>query len=609
MAVALPELARTGQLLKQPLAFLDKPAAMYLLTDGLRSSSAASEFCAKRFHAQFLPRLSGRATELEDHEILTIVTEAVESLDHALLESSARYSGCGFALALILGRRLVIGTIGDCRVVLCRPSAQERAKDPWQARTFPSVTKDVAEREGRRLLLAQAPLDVDTTSCLRATSAAAEELATLETERERILVRVARAANPFAVLGTTNEAHSGVVAVRQALERFEELAHPSKVTDNLHQLAIRCHMRMLEAATAVEKMLGMDVYVTQLLAELCNLMDEENGIPSPKRSAALLGVEPGCGEVAAQAAIDRRYRAVISHLAAASPENSAHGFRILSEVADAVARPAAPVIWTPPPGSRAASVTRAMGFRDLKRPRHLMGNEATLEVARLEAGRNCLLLLTDGARGIGPERLGEIATLHRDRPRAACLRITNEAVSFNGDEAVGAIAVYVNVTDEVMEAGTSNAASSGTAAAKHIDSKKRKATEVLGPVGKEPGKPARIRIAHILLKYAGLSEVDAQARRSTSAGRLQADAERMLLELLESLQRGDAKDLTTRFAATCREKSDCKSALNTPHADLGWINPGQLSKELDVTAFELQVGGLSDILLTPRGAHILYRLA
>ena len=37
---------------------------------------------------------------------------------------------------------------------------------------------------------------------------------------------------------------------------------------------------------------GMDVYVTQILAELYYLIDEEGGIPSPKRAAALLG-EPG----------------------------------------------------------------------------------------------------------------------------------------------------------------------------------------------------------------------------------------------------------------------------------------------------------------------------
>ena len=34
---------------------------------------------------------------------------------------------------------------------------------------------------------------------------------------------------------------------------------------------------------------GMDVYVTQILAELYYLIDEEGGIPSSKRAAALLG--------------------------------------------------------------------------------------------------------------------------------------------------------------------------------------------------------------------------------------------------------------------------------------------------------------------------------
>ena len=93
----------------------------------------------------------------------------------------------------------------------------------------------------------------------------------------------------------------------------------------------------------------MDVYVTQILAELYYLIDEEGGIPSPKRAAALLGaaaccaavgsssvlpsemrftlsgrfvfsagVEPGCGEAAAQAGIDRRYRALLAQLAAVS---------------------------------------------------------------------------------------------------------------------------------------------------------------------------------------------------------------------------------------------------------------------------------------------------
>lgn len=110
LAVALVDLPRTAQALKQPVPFIDKPASLFVMVDGLRSSSVASEFCAKRFHSQILPRLSCRSDPLEDHELVAIVQDSLESLDFALLESTARYSGCGLAVALLMGRRLVVDT-------------------------------------------------------------------------------------------------------------------------------------------------------------------------------------------------------------------------------------------------------------------------------------------------------------------------------------------------------------------------------------------------------------------------------------------------------------------------------------------------------------------
>ena len=80
MAVILPELSRTASLLKQclgaisanirfssetrsfccprPLPFMDKPAALFLLVDGLRQSNLSAEWCARRLHTHLLPRLS-----------------------------------------------------------------------------------------------------------------------------------------------------------------------------------------------------------------------------------------------------------------------------------------------------------------------------------------------------------------------------------------------------------------------------------------------------------------------------------------------------------------------------------------------------------------------
>merc|ERR1712176_1752299 len=98
---------------------------------------------------------------------------------------------------------------------------------------------------------------------------------------------------------------------------------------------------------------------------------------------------------------------------------------------------------------------------------------------------------------------------------------------------------------------------------------------------KEPGKPAKTRVAHILLKVQGVLDSDAQARRPAPAGRTQQDAERELLAILDELASLESKAVGARFAAAARERSDCKSALNTPHSDLGWVNPGQYGKEFD----------------------------
>ena len=86
----------------------------------------------------------------------------------------------------------------------------------------------------------------------------------------------------------------------------------------------------------------------------------------------LQGVEPGCGEAAAQAGIDRRFRALMTQLAQVSrldgtkrpnatvfghcmacangvegPSHAQRGLRILAELADAAARAVAAAPWVP----------------------------------------------------------------------------------------------------------------------------------------------------------------------------------------------------------------------------------------------------------------------
>ncbi|CAE8726147.1 unnamed protein product [Polarella glacialis] len=599
------------------MPFIEKPASLFVLVDGLRSNTAAAEFCAKRFHSQILPKLSCRWDPLEDHELLAIINESLEALDHALLESSARYAGCSIALALLLGRRLIVGTLGSCRAVLSRrltgplQQAKGAAKPTqWQPRTLASGengrTPQVAAAERRRLLSAKSPLDFEAARCLHAASASSEALASQPGDAERIILRVNRAAHPFAALGLTAVGTQGGVPVaRQALADCEELLAPAKANPALRAAAEAASARVKEAAAEVEAIMSMDMYVTQLLAELYYLIDEENGIPSPKRAAAMLGVQPGCGEAAAQAGIDRRYRALFSQLAAVSPDHARRSFRILDELADAASRPvASPAFWMPS-GDRSTSVTRALGFRDMKRQRPLVGLELSTEILRLEDGAYCLMLLTDGARSVSEARLGEIASVHGGRPKAACLRIATEGAPGAPGEAVGTISIFLEVGEGAE--GSSKASTEAAAKALQPDAKKRK-VETINPGGKR-----RVRVSSLLLKFEGVGVSDSLARRKAPPGRTQADAERELLQVLEALhaepKEGEAKDLPHRFAAKCSELSDCKSATNKPHADLGWTNEGQFGKEFDAATFDLQVGCLSDIAITPRGAHIFYRLA
>lgn len=605
LAVALVDLPRTAQALKQPVPFIDKPASLFVMVDGLRSSSVASEFCAKRFHSQILPRLSCRSDPLEDHELVAIVQDSLESLDFALLESTARYSGCGLAVALLMGRRLVVGTLGDCRVFLCTRTSP--AKDSTAKRPVGWAALQLASGEDARAASAKRPSSdawhspLEPSGPLRASSASPELLASQPNDVERALLRIDAAAHPFAALGLSVAAcQGGISSLRQAVADCEAVLTPALSTEDGRQdRARRALSRVREAAAEVESFMGMDVYVTQILAELYYLIDEEGGIPSPKRAAALLGVEPGCGEAAAQAGIDRRYRALLAQLAAVSPSHSQRAFRVLAELADAAARASTPPLWIPS-GDRSVRVTRALGFRDLKRPRPLVGLELSSEIVRLDDGPQLLALLSDGARGLSEQRLAEVAAVHRSRPKAASMRIAADAASSAPPgEAVGVIAAALQVGTETE--------SNPAADAKGPEAKKRKVEHVT------PGGKRKVRVASLLLKYAGVSEADSYARRKAPANRSQVDAEKQLLQVLEALSQdaktGEAKDLGLRFAAKCEALSDCKSATNKPHADLGWVLEGQFGKEFDAVAFDLDVGGLSDIFTTARGVQIMYRLA
>eukprot|EP00439_Symbiodinium_sp_Y106_P086652 s2_g34.t3 len=619
MAVILPELSRTASLLKQPLPFMDKPAALFLLVDGLRQSNLAAEWCAKRLHTHLLPRLSAYHSEPEDSELVAVVKEALEHLDNALLESPARYAGCCLALALLLGRRLIICSMGGCRAVVCSPPAPPEepvakkgvaTRSAWSCRAveggLPGHTKlEVTASQRRRRAEAYGPLDFEGRPGdeLQAASASQEMLAKEPSDRDRAVRRALRAAHPYAALGLSLAEAVAAGAGKKAVEAFETLLGPGK--GDLKTESARS--RVKAAGEAIDRMLAQDIFGAQQLAELFYIMDEEGGIVSQQRAAALLALAPGCGEAVANGAVQVRYQAVLSGLAAFCPQDASRGWEILREVMDAAARPATP-LWTPPPSSRGVEVASALGLRDLKRPRRLVGLEFSAEIFRIEPGSSCcMLLLTDGGNDITAAQISEAVAEHQGRPKAVATQLAaachKPGSSKEGSESpsLGILTAFFSLKapEEAPQPAENEA-----------DTKKRKAPEkeVAVVVGPQPGggMPNRIRVAHILMKWESLTAHDSNARRAARKGRTQADAEKELLKLLQVLNAlphgtpAEGKKLSAKFAELCKAHSDCNSANSGHMADLGWIVPGQSDKDFEAAAFDLPVGAISDIVISQR---------
>lgn len=105
--------------------------------------------------------------------------------------------------------------------------------------------------------------------------------------------------------------------------------------------------------------------------------------------------------------------------------------------------------------------------------------------------------------------------------------------------------------------------------------------------------PNQVKASHILLMYQGSS-------RST-ATRSKAEALTQIQAIKQQLDGG------ADFAALARKHSDCPSARDG--GDLGSFGRGQMVKEFETTAFGLPVDGVSDVIETPFGFHIIRRTA
>ncbi|CAK0855544.1 unnamed protein product, partial [Prorocentrum cordatum] len=355
MAVLLPELHKTGLVLKQPLEFLDRPAALFVLCDGLRGSGAAAEFCARRLHALLLPRLGERATEWEDFELAGILQESVEALDRLLLDAPARFAGCGLAVALLTGRRLVVGALGATRCLLCTAPEDAGARGAkataagWACRLLAGGPEHTAADRGECLRVASTGgplLGAVGGGLLHPRSAPQACLEAMADEQERELLRVSRATSPFAALGlAAAELQEGPAGVRRIFRKRSLAVHPDKVAEASRARSVAAFAKLEAACSAVEAILQVDASAAALVAELFAAQDSGSPEADPAAAARLLGLGEGCGAAAAKEAA-RRFLEPLGLLQDVCPQLVRQALRILEGAEAAVAR-GVPALWTP----------------------------------------------------------------------------------------------------------------------------------------------------------------------------------------------------------------------------------------------------------------------
>ena len=101
----------------------------------------------------------------------------------------------------------------------------------------------------------------------------------------------------------------------------------------------------------------------------------------------------------------------------------------------------------------------------------------------------------------------------------------------------------------------------------------------------------QVRASHILLMYKG-------SERST-ATRSKEEAQSQIGEIKTQLDGG------ADFAQLAAQHSDCPSGRKG--GDLGAFGRGQMVGPFEDAAFGLPVGGVSGVLETPFGYHIIHR--
>ncbi|CAE7860642.1 PIN1, partial [Symbiodinium microadriaticum] len=574
-AVILNDVTKIARLaLKLPLSFVDRPASAFALFYGVRNADAA-QWCAENFHKKLLPRLAEKIHVFTTEDLQGVLEATLRDLDGELLSgpgsACSPYSGCSALLALLLGNRLVMSGVGDCRVVLLEGEGKAASATPLLEKAAGLEESEEQQRFWKAggmvsngLLYHQQPEQLDDVH------------------------RILSAPNVFDVLLADSE-EIDEKQVKAAYRRWALRVHPDKQTgaecDADRRAFGLAFARLEESREKLEAMIAEDV---ESCRELRRVLRAE--VATRAGAAALLGVDKAAAtdsiieEVAKEAErAAKELKRKISKMEVVAPD-----FRQAEAICDeAVKTVSRPMAAEALPRSEAllregAQSSRALGLRDLRFPRPLVLMEPKSVSYMLSTNASVRFALLCGATAsLSDESLTRAAAAHSRRPKASVL-VFNALSDASTPSSPVANASSASVCISVRRSGKAE-----TSAAKR----------------QKTGSSDTVRVRHILLRHQQVRQADPMLRRDP--GRALPDAEELALKTLETLLK-----TPNQFPKLCRELSDCQSGDQPGQlcGDLGWLVKGQTEAVLDEAVFALNVNEFSDVLAGSRGLHIIQSL-
>lgn len=599
----LKELVKTGAAMKKPLFFLDEPASCFALFEGVRGT-AAVDWVSKNFHTKLLSKMGQSLQYWSDSKIEGLLSSIFEELDEELLQKPATcYDGVSLAIALFLGDRLTVATLGAVRGLWLTSTAEPRILGDKHWVTEEGTERVRVDEACAEVLQGAALASADGGSRLLLQRPVQPRQTAVEEQgpRAEIMRVLSSAPDSFATLGFGSEDVIDSKAPRSLYKKLALRVHPDKAPEDLKAQAKEAFAKVETAAETIETLYDTNAAATEKLHQILATAGSISSSVMPQSWArSLLGIE----DTAEREEAEKKAKELKKELGKLGlfadgrlgQPDAARAGRLIDDALE--------VLGAPRPSKEgeslaAVEVTRALGLRDLKKPRPIVLAKPHIDTVQLEGeGAHHLVLLSRSTTALKDADIIAKVRYFARQPKAASLTIAQEVAAHHVKNDAARAQCLAGAVVGLFQVGADQAEE--PPAKKARVEKKSQAAE----------QGDKIRCCHILLKHKDLRmvqdpESQQRLKRKGPMTRTVVQAERELLEMQKQLLANP-----NIFHVLCRKHSECDTAIQPGQSagDLGWVARGG-GGLIEAAMFSLRVHEISDIVSTPRGLHIIQRIA